>query len=42
MQEHEADIEPVTVAAEVTKVDTINEAIKQVLRKSMAADGKLR
>ena len=41
MQGHvdEADIEPVE-AAQVEKIDTIKDAIKNVIKKSMAADGK--
>jgi hypothetical protein len=36
----EGDIEPVTVAAEEVKIDTIKDAIKVVIKKAMAADGK--
>ena len=38
--ENEPDIEPVTVAHEEEKIDTIHDAIKNVIKKSMAADGK--
>ena len=40
MDLHEEDIEPVTVAQEDLKIDTINDAIKNVIKKSMAVDGK--
>jgi hypothetical protein len=40
MDQHEADIEPVVAAVEETKIDTINDAIKNVIKKSMAVDGK--
>ena len=36
----EGDIEPVTVAVEVEKIDTIKDAIKNVIKKSLAQDGK--
>jgi len=38
--ENEADIEPVTVVQEEQKIDTIKDAIKNVIKKSLAADGK--
>ena len=39
---HEADIEPNANAApaEEQKINSINDAIKNVIKKSMAADGK--
>ena len=40
MTEFEGDIEPVTIAHEEQKIDTIKDAIKNVIKKSMAADGK--
>jgi len=36
----EGDIEPVTIVVEEQKIDTIRDAIKNVIKKSMAADGK--
>lgn len=41
MNEIEGDIEPVAAAVEEQKIDTIKDAIKNVLKKSMAQDGKL-
>ena len=38
--ELEGDIEPVTLAREEQKIDTIKDAIKNVIKKSLAADGK--
>lgn len=39
--DHEADIEPVTAAAaEEQKIDNITVAIKNVIKKSLAVDGK--
>lgn len=40
MDKHEEDIEPTTVAVEEAKIDTIKDAIKNVIKKSSAADGK--
>jgi hypothetical protein len=40
MENHEEDIEPVTIVQEELKIDTINDAIKNVIKKSMAVDGK--
>lgn len=40
MDTHEADIEPVTIVHEEVKIDTITDAIKNVIKKSMAVDGK--
>ena len=38
---HEADIEPVAVtAAEEQKIDNITVAIKNVIKKALAVDGK--
>ena len=39
-QELEGDIEPVTLVVEEVKIDTIKDAIKNVIKKSLAADGK--
>lgn len=42
MENHEADIEPVAAAVvEEQKIDNITVAIKNVIRKSLAVDGKL-
>ena len=40
--EHELDIEPVANAAPVEeqKINSLNDAIKNVIKKSMAVDGK--
>ena len=38
--ENEGDIEPVTLVHEEQKIDTIKDAIKNVIKKSIAADGK--
>jgi hypothetical protein len=39
--EHENDIEPVAAApVEEAKVDNLNDAIKKVIKKAIAVDGK--
>ena len=40
MENIEGDIEPVTLVVEEQKIDTITDAIKNVIKKSLAADGK--